>query len=292
MDENQRSKTVKRVKTVACITLSALIGFGAGWYLPQITNKAKLNSNKSVIDYDIRKNNYGWALEDYDHLIEFMVHASKDTKTKLLSLKEKIQEINPLKLMKEADSITTRVCPDFLVEHYNRNIDPDAIYSTGVNLRKKLNLYFRAKEGFESLGVPIDFLESKIVSTYLNLLLAETINSNENKHKSSHADLSALGYQSNLYSYLEGMGSTNNLRIKEKELSAFLNASVLLVNNALTKFPEEEEDASKWLDYLEKTNEISKLFGVSEQDRKEKLDPMKELISEYCNKKVDNVNLD
>ena len=306
MNENQRSKTVKRVKTVGCITLAALIGFGVGWYLPQITNKAKLNSNKHVILYDISGRDYNQASKDYDKLIESMVNASKDTKTNLLNLKKRIEEINPTELMRKGDSIA-RMSPNIIAENFKINFDKYTISGISNSLNKKLNLYFLAKEGFESSGLPIDFLDTRIVSTYLNILIAETIKSNEIFDEKNSQNTPALGrpnylllsnnwredaprYQKGLYDYLQKRELSDNLRIKEKELSNFLDTSVWLMNNALSKSP--EGSASKWIDYLKKTNEISKLLGVSGQYRKEKLDPVKTLILEYCNQKLDSINLD
>lgn len=312
MNENQRIKTVKRVKTIGCITLAALIGLGAGFLigrdLPKIRNEAKVASTRIVVGdtLDRDRKNYGQALETYNELIKSMINASEKTKVNLFEFKEKIQGVNPFKLMKEADSITAKEPLDFLVDNYKDKMYPQNIHGIGAKLKKVLNLYYLTGDGFRSLGGSTDFLESKIVSTYLNLLLTETIKSNEifdeKNSQSTHARnhlyypntldnfrWDAPSYQRKLLSYLKGRKITNNLGIKEENLSAFLDASVLLVNNVLSKFPEHEEDISKWLKYLELTDDIGRLLGISEQYRKEKLDPMKEkidptkkLILTYC----------
>ncbi len=302
MNENKRSKNFKTLKIVGGITLAALIGLEAGFWigrdLPKIRNEAKVASTRIVVGdtLDRDRKNYRQALETYNELIKSMINASEKTKVNLFEFKEKIQGVNPFKLMKEADSITAKEPLDFLVDNYKDKMYPQKIYGIGAKLKRVLNLYYLAGDGFKSLGGPTDFLESKIVSTYLNILLAETIKSNEifdeKNSQSTHAfhhlyypntldnfRWDAPSYQRKLHSYLERRKITKNLGIKEESLSTFLDASVLLVNNVLSKFPEHEESTPKWLDYLELTDEIGRLLGIPEQYRKEKLDPVKEKLN-------------
>ena len=324
MDENQRSKTVKRVKTAGCITLAALIGFGAGLYIKGATDENQratdenhlnflLNSGEKSVVFHIDKVEYTKALHDFDWLLIDMI--PENQQSRILNLKERIRHISPTGLMKKANSLSTILeekpdgvsdpkvglitsnHPDMEDYYKKDNLVSSSIYNASYNLGAMLELYLNAEKGLNPLWKS-GAIQDKIISTYIDLLLTETMKSKLDKDEDKDEEslmweellVDAPRYQNELLSYLKEREITNNPGIKEEKISAFLDASGMLINNVLSKCP--EENAFEWLKYLDVTNEISKLFGIPEQYRKEKLDPVKEFISEYCNQKVDNVKLD
>ena len=288
MNEDINHEGNKILTNTVRIGLAALLSLGAGWHVKGAINEIKLNSElnskKNEIVLHIDNVDYKEALNGFDGLVENMLPEKQ--KSEILNLKERVQEISPTELMRKGDSVTTKIPLTRIVDNFKIKTDMYALCDTSNSLNKKLKLYLDAEKGFESLGEPLYFIQSKIISTYLDILACETKKSNTNKKEVSIMLTwewfnEAPKYQKGLYDYLQKRELSDNLRIKEKELSGFLDASVWLMNNALSQLP--EENASKWLDYLEKTNEISELLGVSKQYRKEKLNPVKELILEYRN---------
>lgn len=305
------------------IGLAALLSLGAGWYvkgtIDEIKLNSELNSKKNEIVLHIDNVDYKEALNGFDGLVEDMLPEKQ--KSEILNLKKKVQEISPTNLMRKGNSISTRlqekdevtgnpkrelIIPSHphMEWYYEKdNLFPGEIHHVNYNLDEKLKLYIDAEKGFRSLRKPLGVIQNRIISTYLDQLFIETMQSNLDKHELSNINgytyhyldkwkewrVDAPRYQNELLSYLKERKITNNPGIREGKLLASLDASAMLINNTLSQFP--EENASKWIDYLNKTNEISKLFGISEQDRKEKLDPVKELISEYCHQKLNKVNL-